>query len=155
MKVWRIYDKSLTPEQAISGWGAFTWGGRWNSEGVYVVYVSEHLSLAAFEKLVHLEDEVALRTTYLKLSINVPDELIGTYPLEHLPKGWQSLVDNTDTQAIGDNWLKDPEGPLALQVPSVVVPEENNLLLNPKHPDWKKLTISDPSDFSYDPRLSG
>ena len=155
MRVWRIYDKGLTLDQTISGWGAFAYGGRWNSEGLYVVYTSECLSLAAFEKLVHIEDEEALITNYLKLSIEIPDELVEEYPLEEPPDGWQSLVDNTDAQAIGDEWLQNPDAPLALKVPSVVIPEESNILVNPKHDLWGRLEISDPSDFNFDSRLIG
>lgn len=154
MRVWRIYDASLSPDQAVSGWGAFTYGGRWNSEGHYVVYTSEHLSLAAFEKLVHLDDEEALRIAYLKMAIDVPDKRIGTLPAEHLPRNWRSLVDNSQAQRIGDDWLRDPEAPLALKVPSVVIPEEYNVLINPKHKHWKELGFHDPSGFEYDPRLS-
>ncbi|MBV1883339.1 MAG: RES family NAD+ phosphorylase [Pseudomonadales bacterium] len=155
MQVWRIYDRNLTPEQAISGWGSFNFGGRWNSEGFYVVYASEHLSLAAFEKLVHLDgDQEALQTTYLQLSIEIPDALISDFPLDQLPEGWDSLVDNAETQSIGNNWLKDEDAPLALRVPSKIIKQEFNLLINPNHDDWDKIDIAEPTDFNYDPSLS-
>lgn len=69
-----------------------------------------------------------------------------------LPEGWDASPGNSITQDIGDLWLSDAPS-LALAVPSVVVPRERNILINPDHPDFTKITVEGPFALNIDPRL--
>lgn len=87
--------------------------------------------------------------------MKIPEEFISNYPVGILPDDWRDHPPGVHTMEIGDDWLKasGTGGQLALRVPSTIIPEETNLLLNPLHPKFSKLEISTASHFSFDPRL--
>lgn len=128
-------------------------GGRWNSRGRIMVYLSEHRSLAALETLVHTMRPELLDGRHLLIEVTIPDELVFTLDQAALPAGWNSPTDFTMSQAIGDAWLSE-QASLALKVPSLVMPEENNLLLAPDHADWSQVIIGKARPFPFDPRLA-
>ena len=137
---------------AFSGEGAFLYGGRWNSPGVRVVYTSATQSLAALEMLVHLDDPgdlAALR--FAVIPVEVPEVCIGE--VSRLPRNWRTYPAPTTTARIGDAWIASAETP-ALRVPSAVVRDEWNYLLNPAHPAFSKLKIGKARRFAFDSRLS-
>lgn len=137
---------------ALSGEGARKYGGRWNSPGRAVVYLGGSRALSALEMLVHLTTPLARKKTYKIIQIGIPLKCIAHYPSGALPNNWREEPAPTSTQEIGDDWLT-ANGQLALAVPSVIVPEEKNILLNPLHTDFKKVVSETPVDFSFDPRL--
>jgi RES domain-containing protein len=150
--VWRIVQRKFI-KTAFTGEGARLFGGRWNSPGRAVFYATQSQALAALEILVHLDSEKLLRH-YLAIPVTIPQHLIERISPSSLPKNWRAYPAPHSTRAIGDAWLARAASPV-LQVPSVVIPSESNLLLNPAHPLFSKLRIGKPIPFHFDPRLSG
>ncbi len=147
--VWR-FVKERHLKDAFSGEGPRLFGGRWNHKGYSVVYTSGSLALAVLEQFVHLsKSEAFLRFVYMR--IDIPDsvrvEIIGD-----LPKNWRDEPPPNATKAIGSDWLKSSRSTI-LCVPSVIIPTEFNFVLNPAHPDFKKMTFSDHEVFTFDPRM--
>ncbi len=135
---------------AFIGPGAKLYGGRWNSSDVAVVYGSQHKSLAALELLVHRDPRRANRFTAFLFQF--PESLVETVPLQGLPEDWRQEPPPPSTQQIGDAWMKGSRSAV-LAVPSIIIPEELNYVLNPAHPDFRKITIGRPQDFAFDARL--
>ncbi|GDY19764.1 hypothetical protein LBMAG56_11090 [Verrucomicrobiota bacterium] len=148
-QAWRIV-KERHAATAFSGEGASRGGGRWNSRGVGVVYASGTVSLAALEILVHLDHPVPLKFVTFRLEFD--DALVEQLPPTTLPPDWTNEPPPPSTKAIGDRWSKELRSAV-LKLPSVIIPAEPNYLLNPAHPDFKKIVISKPEPFSFDPRL--
>lgn len=138
-------------DAALDGEGARRYGGRWNSTGRRVIYASESRALALLEILVHLEDEEALREGYVLFEITLPDQNILTLPRD-LPDGWKDYPANPASKSIGDQWLAS-RASLALAVPSVLLPQESNILINPDHPDFADISVEGPFLFEVDSRL--
>lgn len=149
MHLWRLTRKA---HAALDGEGARLYGARWNSRGTAVVYAASHLSLAALEYLVHIDQEDA-PDDLVALRLHVPDSATELeYEPIALPAGWRDTPPRPESQAIGDQWAGSGEH-LLLRVPSVVVPEESNVLVNPAHPDASGVRVSASRNFSYDLRL--
>lgn len=149
MRVWRITRKHY---QALDGEGARLNGGRWNSEGVAVVYTSAALSLAALEYLVHVDIEDA-PDDLVVLEIEVPDDAgVEEVSPRSLPGDWFAVEDHPACTSAGDDWVRRGAD-LALRVPSAVIRRESNLLLNPKHPDAARIRVVSVEDFAFDRRL--
>ena len=135
---------------AFSGEGARLVGGRWNQAGTPLVYASENLSLAALETFVHLQP-VDRRVQYVWFRIAIPANVrIDTLP--SLPDSWRSAPPSEATQSLGSQWAERNKAAV-LRVPSILVPGEYNLLLNPAHAQFKRLKISAPQPFDFDGRL--
>ena len=147
---WRIV-KDKHARAAFSGEGARIFGGRWNSPGVSVVYCSEHLSLAALEILVHTAP-VTLRDRFRAYRVSIDEKLVTAINEKKLPKGWDAEPPTATSMRVGDDWVKSGRSAV-LALPSVLVRLERTLLLNPKHPDFRKLEIKDMGSFVLDPRL--
>jgi RES domain-containing protein len=146
-RVFRIASAKYA--QDISGEGASLYGGRWNPLDYKALYCSNHISLAALEIIVHGDDTVFQRDFNL-LAIDFPKDLPTQYiKANSLKKNWS--FDMKHTQRIGQDFLTSKL--LVLYVPSVVIPQEFNLLLNPYHKDFSKVTIASFDPFSFDERL--
>lgn len=148
-EAWRIV-KEKHAATAFSGKGAADSGGRWNSQGVAVVYASASKSLAALESLVHLNPPVQFK--YVAFCIKFDAGLVEWYQQKKLPREWQLEPPPPSTQQIGNLWVKAARSAV-LALPSVIIPGEWNFLINPSHPDFKKITIGKPDPFAFDPRL--
>lgn len=148
-RAWRIV-KERYAASAFSGEGAALNGGRWNSHGVRVVYASATKSLAALELLVHLNPPVFFR--YRAYPIEFDDKLVEYLPRADLPPDWRSEPPAPSTQVIGDRWVRATRS-VVLAVPSVLIRDEANYLLNPAHPDFRKVQIGESEEFALDPRL--
>lgn len=133
---------------AMDGEGARMHGGRWNSPGMPAVYLAESRALAALEIVVHAPREV-LGLDWSLLEVEVPDKLIER--VSSLPKHWQAMPWSIAARTHGDAWLQ--RGGLAMSLPSVVIPEESVLLVNPRCRDYGKLKVSRPSVFRFDGRI--
>ena len=140
MKIYRMHRRA---RQASDYTGAMLAGGRWNSIGTPMLYAAGHLSLALVEILVHL-DKRQLPSDYGWSAADL-DEAIWNVPVPQLD-------DLAACQAAGDSWMGNAEC-LAVQVPSVIVPQEFNVVLNPKHSGFSKIAWSQPRLFRFDPRL--
>jgi len=148
-EAWRIV-KEKHAATAFSGEGAARNGGRWNSRGVRVVYASSTKSLAALESLVHLNPPV--RFKYVAIRVEFVAAQVEIFPPRELPRNWRVEPPPLSSQRVGDAWVLAGHS-VVLAVPSVIVSGEPNYLLNPAHPDFKKISIGKPERFTFDPRL--
>jgi RES domain-containing protein len=148
---WRI-TKRQHEKSAFNGAGAKKFGGRWNSPGTAVVYTSQTQSLAVLEVLVHLETPDLLQN-YALIGVDIEEEFIELLDQSRLPQGWRSEPAPIALRDIGDEWVQAGNSAV-LQVPSALVPDESNFLLNPGHKDFEKLRIRPPSPFLFDARLA-
>lgn len=139
--------------RALDGEGARLYGGRWNSPGSAAVYLADSRALAALEVLVHAQRE-ALRLSWIVIELEIDDSLIDRVPISKLPENWRLQPTSHRAQAFGSRWLRDVRN-LALRLPSVVIPEDFSLLLNPLHPMMREIKSGKSKPFSCDPRLAG
>ncbi len=149
---WRICAPKYA-ETAYSGEGARLYGGRWNSKGSAVVYSSESISLAVLEQLVHVEDPAVL-DAFVVVSATVDENMIEILPPTSLPDDWRAYTAPPSLKKIGDDWLSEARS-LALQVPSVTVRRQHNYLVNPAHPEFASIEVSEAEPLDLDPRLAG
>jgi len=147
---WRI-DRPR--RNAFSGEGARRFGGRWNSPGIAVVYLSEHQSLAALEIFVHVQPLIP-RDKYLAYFVEWDEALMEKLSSKKLPPDWRASPPGAATMRIGDQWVREARS-VVLAVPSAIVPAERNFLLNPAHPDFRKVRQHKPVEFAFDARLVG
>jgi len=133
----------------ISGDGARKKGGRWNSPGFPVVYTSTSISLSLLELLIYNSSYEVIRVNML-MQITVPENLMKSLSVNALKQTWQKDIDYS--RFIGNEFLKNKKS-LLLKVPSAIIPEESNVLINPAHPDFKRVKIIKASLFQYDTRL--
>ena len=136
---------------AMNGEGAWLHGGRWNPPGLHAVYLAESRALAALEIIVHAPREV-MSLEWRIIEVEVPDELIQAVSIADLPAAWQTLPSSLTARNFGAKWLRGRRA-LALKLPSVIIPEEHSLMLNPRHADVVKLRVSKPRKFELDPRF--
>jgi RES domain-containing protein len=135
---------------AFSGEGARALGGRWNPPGFAVVYASESRALAALETLVHVTHE-ARSLHFVMFVAQLPDgAAIERY--QGSIEAWRQPRPTSASQRAGREWLARSRS-LAFAVPSVIVPEETNYVLNVEHADFSRVRISGPVPFSFDERL--
>jgi RES domain-containing protein len=149
---WRIV-RSSRADTAFSGEGAWRNGGRWSSVGVRVVYVGEHQSTAALEIFIHTAP-FPLSEKYKAFRLEWPDSLTEVLPIKKWPVNWRISPPPAETMEIGDRWVEE-ERSAVLAVPSAISPDDRNFLLNPQHPDFKRIRIARSVDYEFDPRLLG
>ena len=152
MRVFRI-EREKYLETTLSGQGAsMAKGYRWNSFNTRLVYTAESRALATLEVSVHLDLSEDLPDDRFYVAIDIPDDiLIQQVLLEDLPKNWDSKPPIMITQAIGDSFV-NANVAAVLKVPSSVVPEEFNYLINPNHADFKKIKVASVSKMQFDSR---
>lgn len=150
MRAWRICQARFS-STAFDGEGAFRDGGRWNSEGVRVVYVGGSAALAVLEILVHVgELDDLYRIPYVLIPVDFEPELVSEPKV--LPSGWYQDPPPLEAAAVGDKWVASQVS-LLLKVPSAVIRSEFNYLINPSHPQFGELVIGTPEPFRFDSRL--
>jgi RES domain-containing protein len=148
---WRI-TKHKYAKTAFDGEGALLYGGRWNSPGTAMIYTSQSRSLAVLELLVHMDAPELLRK-YILFEVWLPSAYVSDLNLSNLPANWRTDPAPADVRAVGDEWAASGNS-AALRVPSALVPGESNFLLNPRHPDFRKLRIGKPLPFQFAPRFA-
>lgn len=151
LDAWRI-DRAEYVRDVRAGTGARLYGGRWNSPGRPAIYCAATLSLAMLEIRVHvssLEDAAIKRVVF---RVSIPADAIEEIPAEELPRGWRSALNVAPCRKIGDAWLKEART-AALVVPSAIVPQEKNVILNPAHPDFRTVRWSRAARIGFDSRL--
>jgi RES domain-containing protein len=147
--VWRI-TTARRARSAFSGEGARLYGGRWNPKGVPIVYTAESRALAMLEMLV--QDE-PLHARYAVIPATLPDGLaIERLDRTKLPPDWRLPQRVADLQAMGAEWAASRRAAV-LAVPSAVLPEELNYLLNILHPDFRRIRVGKPRALATDVRL--
>jgi RES domain-containing protein len=151
MQLWRLCRKAFA-KQPLSGEGGLYASARWHTTPRRVAYASHSLALACLEVLVHLDPELMPRDM-VAVAIDVPEEVeITELTISDLPKSWRRYPAPRSLQRLGDAWLDGGESAV-LRVPSVVVPNELNYLINPLHHDARRIKVVAKSLFSFDPRL--
>jgi len=147
--VWRI-TTARRARTAFSGEGARLYGGRWNPKGVPLVYTAESRALAMLEMLV--QDE-PLHARYVVIPATLPDGLaIERVDPAKLPPDWRTPQRTEDVRAIGAEWVRSKRSAV-LAVPSAVLPEETNYLLNVLHPDFPRIGLGKRRVLVTDARL--
>ena len=149
--LWRVVKRAHAAT-AFDGRAAERFGGRWNSPGRRAVYASATKSLALLEVLVHLDVGRPL-PKFVAFTFEVDAKLVEVLAPRRLPRSWRTMQGMPLTQRLGDEWLAAGRS-LALAVPSVVVPEERNYVLDPAHPAFPKLVLGSPVPFVLDPRFT-
>lgn len=153
MRVFRI-EREKYLHSTLKGIGAARSDGfRWNSKNTYLVYTAESRALATLEVSVHLDLSEDLPDDRYYVEIDIPDDVTIT-ELAHkdLPGNWDAKPPAPATQYIGDSFVLDGEAAV-LKVPSSIVPPESNYLINPYHPDAKKIRVVSTRKMSFDDRL--
>lgn len=151
MRVWRVVVASFAAN-AFSGDGARLAGGRWNPKGVPVVYAASSLALATLELLVHVADDL-MPAEWVSFALDLPDDLaIESLTVAQLPPDWREYPAPDALQMLGADWCYEQRSAV-LAVPSAVIPVEFNYLINPKHPDFTRITWASPQPFQLDARL--
>jgi len=153
MIVYRI-EREKYLKDTLSGIGAsMSKGYRWNSFNTKLVYTAESRALATLEVSVHLDLSEDLPADRYYVEIEIPDKLtIQEVKIEDLPEDWNSKPPTISTQTIGDDFVFQNESAV-LKVPSSIVPLEYNYLINPNHPNAKKIKVIKKISMSFDPRL--
>ncbi len=150
MHVYRITTTRYSRD--LSGTGARLYGGRWNPKGISVVYTAESRALATVEYLVHVPLSLVPRDLSL-VTLHLPDAIpCPTLALGDLPANWRDYPAPSALADLGAQWAATHET-LALRVPSAVVAQEYNVLLNPLHPAMSQVTIVQVDLYQFDPRL--
>jgi len=139
--------------RSLDGEGARLHGGRWTSKGRPVVYAASSAALAALEILMHMPFPALLAARYSLIELEFPEEIVLDLGRTALPADWRG-AESPALKALGDTWLIQGSSAV-LRVPSAVVPREDNLLLNPLHPNFSRVRASAPEPFLFDPRLGG
>jgi RES domain-containing protein len=151
MIVYRITKKD---HAALDGLGGLYGPGRWHKKGFPVIYTSEHASLAAWEKIVHVASFENIPNNLILVKIEIPEWIeIQTVPQSILTEGWNSFPFINETVNYGTSFLLKKEY-LALKVPSVIIPDEYNIILNPLHSEIKDCNVISSNPFLFDKRIS-
>jgi RES domain-containing protein len=152
--VWRIgTDAPAYTADDLSGTGAKLTGGRWNRKGTPMLYAASSQALACLETVVHLNAGDLPLNRYL-VEIRIPDALISRAvrfdPLIHI--GWDAIPEGRVSIDAGEKWVKSGVSAVMI-VPSVIVPDEMNFLVNPRHADARTVTARKLRKWTYDIRL--
>jgi RES domain-containing protein len=138
--------------QDLTGTGARLYGGRWNHKGTSMVYTATSRSLATVEFLVHVPLSLLPRDLSIA-TLHIPDTLISqTLAVSALPPEWRTYPGPVALADLGTAWATSLKT-LLLQVPSVVVEHEWNMLMNPLHPDMVQVEMAHVDAYTLDNRL--
>jgi RES domain-containing protein len=132
MSIWFRGSQNQQIENVFSGEGGLYVAGRWNHKGIKAIYCSQSIALCTLEWLSHNGLSVS-GFSYYKFSIEIPDQLIIKYGISELPKAWNDSPSPNLNRDFASNNFYNPKDYLAMTVPSVMVPEELNLVINPLH----------------------
>ena len=135
----------------LSGKGAEMTGGRWNNKGIAIVYTSESRALCMLEVAVHLPLG-SLPKDYVLISLQVPDGSLQTISETYLSEDWNQFPPKPSTRQLGDTFVSERKK-LLLKVPSALVPDEHNFLINPAHKDFPQVQILAVEPFLFDSRF--
>ncbi|HEY1872027.1 MAG TPA: RES family NAD+ phosphorylase [Chitinophagaceae bacterium] len=151
MEAYRIAQELYADD--LSGNGSRLFGGRWNSEGCYALYTSANRSLALLETLAHVQAKFFSNKKYILVTVVIPDKpSIKILRQKDLPTNWDALDIFQVTQKIGDHFLEEQKD-LILRVPSVLMPEEHNYVINPLHPTMKQVKIIHQRQIEFNDRM--
>lgn len=148
MRAWRL-TRAVYASDPLSGRGAAIAGNRWNSPGTRLAYAATSRALAALEMLVHVTRETVPPDLVL-VPIDLPNRLVRE--ATGLPGDWADLPYGPNARRFGDRWVLEGRS-LGLLVPSLVVPAERNVLINPQHRAFGRVRVGPMEPFAFDRRL--
>jgi RES domain-containing protein len=147
MLVYRITHKSYSNELSASGKE-----GRWNGAGRKVIYCAESIALAFLENMIRRQG-VGFNDDFKIMIVEIPDELkVNVLNSDDLEHGWREFKDSSKCQPLGNRWHDEGETAI-LKVPSAVLPEAFNYVINSTHPDYKKIQLLETTDLIPDKRI--
>jgi RES domain-containing protein len=150
LRVWRLCRKK---HAGFDGEGARLAGGRWNRRGTAVVYTSATLSLALLEYFVNLAAAANAPSDLVSVAAEIPDGVaVTSIEFSALPRGWRRYPAPEALAELGARWIEQ-RATAVLSVPSAVVPQERNYMINPAHPDFRRITTGRPEPFPLDARM--
>src|SRR5206468_3322494 len=137
--VYRIVRKRYS-KNPLDGEGAYRFGGRWSSPGTRLAYTSEHLSLAMLEYFVHIEADDPPKDLVV-ISAVVPASVSRISIIrKRLPMNWRRSPADSDLARLGDEFARNGRAAVLI-APSALVPSESNWLINPRHPDFRRIHV--------------
>ena len=148
-RLWRLYRAEYGP--GLDGTGGTFADGRWHTRGARVVYFGASAAIVVLERLAHTDPDLLpldLRLAYFELPQTISG--IKAHDISALPENW--IQDENATRRIGGQWWSERSSPL-LVVPSAILPEESNYVLNAQHPEARSLRLIRARPFTFDPRL--
>lgn len=148
MKVFRISKCNFIND--LTGTGAAMYGGRWNSKGIYILYTAATASLALLETIVHTS--TFPKEDFCLMELEIPENKILEIKEDQLPADWRKYPAPAGLKKTGDAFCRNREY-LVLKIPSVILPNEFNYLINPEHVDFKKVKVIKKNKISIDERL--
>jgi RES domain-containing protein len=151
-RFWRIAKKRHALDKQCEGTRVL--GGRWNKPGFGALYAASTIELAALEKFVHTAGLIP--ADLVLVAVDAPDEdaLVRRVNIGELPADWNGLPASDAAQEFGTSWLESIRE-LVLLVPSVIIPESLNAVINPLHARYGEVTLTVMRDFQFDPRMYG
>jgi RES domain-containing protein len=149
MRLWRIAQHKYALDRLCAG--SALYGGRWNPVGLPALYCGASIAICALEKFVHIAQ--APLPPLVLVAVDIPDDSrIFSPSMNELAPGWDALPTSATAQNLGRAWLELGEA-LAMRVPSAVLPEESNVILNPRHPEFRHVALTVVRPFSFDQRM--
>ncbi len=147
MLVYRITHRSFSKDLYASGAK-----GRWNGEGKKVIYCAESIPLAFLENMVRRQG-VGFNDDFKIMILEIPDHLkITSISMADLKDGWRNFKDFSKCQPLGNKWYDEAQTPI-LKVPSAVLPDAFNYVINTTHPDYKEIKLIGSTDLVPDERI--
>ncbi|WP_338764172.1 RES family NAD+ phosphorylase [Massilia sp. METH4] len=149
MRLWRIVQRRHALDKLCLGAAQF--GGRWNPVGMPALYCGTSVALCSLEKFVHVG--AGPLPPMVLAAVDIPDDTVLHEPaVAALPAGWDALPTSKAAQSFGGAWLARG-AELGMKVPSAIVPEETNVILNPRHPAYGAVALSIVRPFMFDDRM--
>jgi RES domain-containing protein len=151
VEVFRLTRRKFAGEDPFDGEGSFLFGGRWSSTGTRICYAATHRSLSILEYLAHI-DRALIPNDLVIATLEIPQHVV-TAPAPTVVRDWREYPAPAPLKKIGDDFIVDGKFAVLL-IPSVLVPQESNVLLNPFHADATRMVRQKRLvPFRYDPRL--
>ena len=151
VSAWRIVKAAFAAE-AFSGEGSRLYGGRWNSKGTRIAYAAASRSLAALETLVNVERR-QLDRKFVFCEASFDERFVMHVEGSDLVADWRKIPPPQALRDLGDRWVAEGQSAV-LAVPSVIIPEETNYLINPAHEDFPEVRLGEARPFRFDSRLA-
>jgi len=150
MLVWRIAKQAYALDRV--GTGARLSGGRWNSQGVPAIYAGMTPEISALEKLVHTGATLPNDLVVVQITLPDDDSLYFRPEISSLPSDWDALPSSANATTFGDQFLMQGSF-LGMIVPSAIIPESMNILINPNHHAMSEVSLAIVREFKFDPRF--
>ncbi|GAB3021166.1 RES family NAD+ phosphorylase [Niabella terrae] len=151
MNVFRITQNRHLSED-LRGIGASLYPGRWNKKDIPCIYTAESRALALVEHMANVTKATYIGSSFTLRNIFVPDELIVKISTEMIPANWRDKPPPMATRVFGTELLQSKKG-LAYILPSVVIPQEFNIIIDPTHHAIENVLIINDEPLAFDLRL--